>query len=43
MEMMGQHVNSPAIRVLGWFYFGVICLAAAAAVPLMIVRHMGQG
>jgi manganese transport protein len=42
-KMMGQHVNSPAIRLLGWFYFGVICLAAAAAVPLMVVTHMGQG
>jgi manganese transport protein len=41
-KMMGKHVNSPAIRVLGWFYFGVICLAAAA-VPLMIITRMGQG
>jgi len=42
-KAMGKHVNSPLIRVLGWFYLGVICLAAAAAVPLMIITHMGQG
>jgi manganese transport protein len=41
--MMGKHVNSPIIRVLGWFYLVLICAAAAAAVPLMIITHMGQG
>jgi manganese transport protein len=42
-NMMGKHVNSPIIRVLGWFYLVLICAAAAAAVPLMIITHMGQG
>jgi manganese transport protein len=42
-NMMGKHVNSPVIRVLGWVYLGLICVAAAAAVPLMIITHMGQG
>ena len=42
-KAMGKHVNSPIIRVLGWFYFGLICVAAAAAVPLMIATNMGQG
>jgi Mn2+/Fe2+ NRAMP family transporter len=42
-NMMGKHVNSPVIRVLGWLYLGLICLTAAAAVPLMVITHMGQG
>ena len=42
-KAMGKHVNSPVIRVLGWLYLGLICVAAAAAVPLMIMTHMGQG
>ena len=42
-KAMGPHVNSPFIRVLGWFYLGLITIAAIAAVPLMIATHMGQG
>lgn len=42
-KAMGKHVNSRVIRVLGWGYFVLICAAAVAAVPLMIVTHMGQG
>jgi Mn2+/Fe2+ NRAMP family transporter len=40
---MGEHVNSPAVRVLGWAYLVLIVLAAMAAIPLMIATHMGQG
>jgi manganese transport protein len=42
-EAMGEHVNSPIVRVLGWAYLALICAAAIAAIPLMIVTHMGQG
>ncbi|MDB4906910.1 MAG: natural resistance-associated macrophage protein [Gemmatimonadetes bacterium] len=41
-KVMGKHVNSPIIRVLGWGYFGLICLVAAAAIPLLVATHMGQ-
>jgi Mn2+/Fe2+ NRAMP family transporter len=42
-EAMGKHVNAGAIRVLGWVYLAIICVVAAAAVPLMAITHMGQG
>jgi manganese transport protein len=42
-KLMGKHVNRPVIRVLGWAYLVLICAAALAAIPLMIVTHMGQG
>jgi len=42
-KVMGKHVNAPVIRVLGWAYLVLICAAALAAIPLMIVTHMGQG
>jgi manganese transport protein len=41
--MMGEHVNSPIIRVLGWAYLALICAAALAAIPLMMITHMGRG
>jgi Mn2+/Fe2+ NRAMP family transporter len=41
--VMGEHVNSPIVRVLGWLYLVLISLAALAAIPLMIATHMGQG
>lgn len=40
---MGKHANSPAIRVLGWIYLALITVAAASAVPLMVLTHMGEG
>lgn len=42
-EVMGEHVNPPIVRVLGWIYLALISLAAVAAVPLMIATRMGQG
>jgi manganese transport protein len=42
-EVMGKHVNSPVVRVLGWAYLALIGAAAIAAIPLMIVTRMGQG
>jgi Mn2+/Fe2+ NRAMP family transporter len=40
---MGKHVNSPAVRVLGWIYLGLICVAAVAAIPLLVATHAGRG
>lgn len=42
-EAMGEHVNSPVVRVLGWLYLALITAAALAAIPLMIVTDMGKG
>jgi Mn2+/Fe2+ NRAMP family transporter len=42
-EVMGEHVNSPIVQVLGWIYFVLICLCAVAAIPLMVATRMGQG
>lgn len=42
-RVMGEHVNSPIVRVLGWLYLALISVAALAAIPLMIATHMGQG
>ena len=39
-SVMGAHVNGPIARVLGWFYFGVICLLAIAA-PILFVWTNG--
>jgi hypothetical protein len=29
--------------VLGWAYLTLICAAALAAIPLMVITHMGRG
>jgi manganese transport protein len=39
-SVMGAHVNGPVARVLGWFYFGLICILAAAA-PILFVWTNG--
>jgi Mn2+/Fe2+ NRAMP family transporter len=41
--LMGKHVNSRAVEVLGWVYLVLIAVVAAAAVPLMLITHMGEG
>jgi len=40
---MGKHVNAGIIRALGWAYLVLICIVAAAAVPLMLLTHNGRG
>lgn len=40
--VMGKHVNGRLARVLGWGYFGIVCLVSVAAVPLMILTGRGQ-
>jgi manganese transport protein len=42
-QLMGTHVNSRVIRALGWAYLALICVVAAAAIPLMLITHMGEG
>jgi len=41
-EAMGKHASSRFDTALGWFFFGLVCIAAVAAVPLMILTHMGK-
>jgi manganese transport protein len=38
---MGKHVNSPLVNGVAWAYFGLICVVAVAAVPLMVITHFG--
>jgi manganese transport protein len=41
-NVMGVHVNGPIVRVLGWFYFGLICLLAIAAPVLFVWTNGGS-
>jgi Mn2+/Fe2+ NRAMP family transporter len=41
-SVMGAHVNGPLARVLGWFYFCVICLLAVAAPILFVATNGGS-
>jgi manganese transport protein len=40
--VMGEHVNGPVTRLLGWLYFGLICLLALAA-PVLFLATNGGG
>jgi manganese transport protein len=40
-SVMGEHVNGPLSRVLGWAYFGLICVLAVAAPILFIITNGG--
>lgn len=42
-RLMGKHVNSRIVEVLGWLYLALICVVALVAVPLMVMTHMGEG
>jgi Mn2+/Fe2+ NRAMP family transporter len=39
---MRQYANGLFAKSLGWLYFGIITLAAIAAVPLFILTSGGQ-
>jgi Mn2+/Fe2+ NRAMP family transporter len=39
---MGRYVNGPITKVLGWGYFGLICVLAVAA-PILFVATNGGG
>jgi Mn2+/Fe2+ NRAMP family transporter len=41
-EIMGKHVNSRIVTVLGMAILGLIVIAAAAAIPLMIATDSGR-
>jgi Mn2+/Fe2+ NRAMP family transporter len=41
-SVMGKHANGPVTRVLGWAYFGLICLLAVAA-PVLFIWTNGGG
>jgi Mn2+/Fe2+ NRAMP family transporter len=40
---MGEHANGKLLDALGWLFLVLITLAAIAAIPLMVVTHMGEG
>jgi Mn2+/Fe2+ NRAMP family transporter len=41
-NVMGENVNGPLARVMGWAYFGLICLLALAA-PILFMATNGGG
>jgi manganese transport protein len=41
-SVMGKHVNGPLARVLGWFYFALICVLAIAAPVLFLWTNGGS-
>lgn len=41
-DTMGIYVNGWLANSLGWFFFVLICIAALAAIPLMVMTHGGQ-
>jgi Mn2+/Fe2+ NRAMP family transporter len=40
--VMGKHVNSRTDTVIGIFFLVLITIAAAAAIPLMVLTHSGR-
>ena len=42
-KYMGAQANGPVSKTLGWFYFGVIAIAAVAALPLYFLTSGGNG
>jgi Mn2+/Fe2+ NRAMP family transporter len=42
-KYMGQYVNGPLAKVLGWLFFATVTAAALAALPLYLVTSGGQG
>jgi Mn2+/Fe2+ NRAMP family transporter len=41
-KYMGQYVNGPIAKVLGWSFFGLISAAALAAIPLYLLTSGGN-
>ncbi|HSU26293.1 MAG TPA: hypothetical protein VLI65_09935, partial [Pyrinomonadaceae bacterium] len=42
-DYMGPFKNGWLAAILGWAYFVLICIAALAAIPLLIITHGGKG
>ena len=40
---MGEYANGPIARALGWLYFAVLLVVAAAAIPLLLATNAGGG
>jgi Mn2+/Fe2+ NRAMP family transporter len=40
--LMGEHTTRKVQDILGWIFFGIVVIAAVAAIPLMVVTHSGQ-
>jgi Mn2+/Fe2+ NRAMP family transporter len=40
---MREHTNGPLAKTLGWLYFGLITIAALAALPLFVLTSGGNG
>jgi Mn2+/Fe2+ NRAMP family transporter len=41
-SLMGEHASGKVQRILGWIFFGIIVIAAVAAIPLMVITHSGK-
>jgi Mn2+/Fe2+ NRAMP family transporter len=42
-KRMGAHANGPVVDALGWIFLALLTAAALAAIPLMVLTHMGEG
>ncbi|MGY3266913.1 NRAMP family divalent metal transporter [Lysobacter sp. HA35] len=42
-DTMGVYRNGWLSNALGWAYFVIVCIAAVAAIPLLVMTHGGQG
>jgi Mn2+/Fe2+ NRAMP family transporter len=42
-DVMGKYAIGRVYAALGWAFFAIICVAAVAALPLLVVTHGGQG
>jgi Mn2+/Fe2+ NRAMP family transporter len=42
-EYMSHYANGWLSSTLGWFFLVIICLAALAAIPLLVITHGGKG
>jgi Mn2+/Fe2+ NRAMP family transporter len=42
-KYMGEYVNGPLAKTLGWLYFAIITAAAFAALPLYFLTSGGNG
>jgi Mn2+/Fe2+ NRAMP family transporter len=42
-ELMGKHASGPVGKALGWIYFVIVCVVAAAAPVLLVATSAGSG
>lgn len=41
-QLMGTYANGLFARIVGWGYFGILCIISVAAIPLMILTGRGH-